>query len=105
MNQAVFKQILIDRDGIDVELQEHVGALLAVNILEPLDTKESPLSSDSLFKNYQWSDGVPRWLKDGDWWDQLQVLDLEKEKSNLRASFEKIGLGWNKSNLVRVRGL
>jgi hypothetical protein len=58
-----------------------------------------------MFKNYPWSDGVPRWLKDGYWWDKLQGLDLENEKSNLRVSFEKIGLGWNKIHLVRVRGL
>lgn len=35
---------------------------------------------------------------------ELAEAELENKKSNLRASFEKTGLGWNKLHLVRYVG-
>jgi site-specific DNA recombinase len=107
MNQAVFSQLLVD-DVMEAQLTEEFGLLLTPDILQPLGAIQKQEETDALpvfHANHEWSDGVPRWLKSSGWWDKLQMLDLDKQKSNLRVTLEEIGLGWNNDHLVRVRGL
>ena len=90
------------------KMTEEFGLLLATNILQPLKAKQKQEETDALpvfHANHEWTEGVPRWLKNDGWWDKLQGLDLDKEKTNLRVTLGEIGLGWNNVHLVRVRGL
>lgn len=116
MNQAVFEKFYVDEHGVtDTVLTDPFQVVLAPDFVraEIGGAADHPDDVPSLAHvEAEWTDGVPTWLHDGQWWDAVKTKkpparSCARGSSGSRTRLKSLsrGLGLKESYLVRPRGL